>query len=615
MSDNLQLPPLGRGKLALCLGMGGAGLGCFVGALEGRWIAYRDLIPTTPFALELLAICMTYAILLGGLGCLLGFLRRWKKPRRVLSGLLLTSAAWLLPYQTHSAWVTPLGLSVIFLFYFWWKPSTLKLRFLSSTCIAGFTLVLLSGYPKHPNAPRITGAKDLPNIVLVVIDTLRADFLSSYGHLADGKATTPVLDRLATKGVRFEAAYAQAPWTRPSTASLFTGLYPASHGIVTPFDPLAKALPTMASMLQNRGYQTAAFSANPQISTAFGFNHGFDRFWSSTARLKDRSAGIRLARKLGLGSVEVQPERGVLHSTADDVNQAVGQWLDHKASGEATFLYVHYLDPHDPYSAPEDLLGVKPGLPVDESILYASQDLPPFPLEAALLPGLDSKELRELKRRYETEIRFVDDRLGKMLERLREEGIWGENDYLVITSDHGEEFHEHQQWQHGRSLYEEMIHVPLIVLGPNIPPGTVVSESVELVDVLPTMANWSGAPPDFDQHGEGLFGERLKFGAFSHRPREKYPIWSLRIENQKTVWIQNQKELLRLDFDLQQDPKETNPLNPGGPTVFPQLHRRLEELMTSSAEYKHGPVDALELDSRAAQDLEQLGYIDGAEED
>jgi len=615
MSDNLQQPPSHRGKLAVNLGLGGAWLGCLVGAVEGRWIAYRDFIPTKPFAEDLLVLCIPYFFLLGGLGFLAGLLRRWQNPSRVLCVLLLASGAWLLPYQTHSAWTTALGLGFLFLLCFLWLRSTPRIHKAVPTVLSLLILTLYSGYPRNSTAQRAKPSGALPNVVMVVIDTLRADSLSCYSQLADGRKTSPVLDELAESGMRFESAYAQAPWTRPATASLFTGLYPASHGIVTPFDPLAKSIPTTATMLQQRGYQTAAFSANPQISKAFGFHNGFDHFWSSTTRLKDQSAGIRLSRKLGFGNVEIQPERGVLHSTADDVNQAVDHWLKYTASDEPTFLYVHYLDPHDPYAAPEDLLGVTSSGNVDESALYASQDLPPFPLEGASLASLNEKELRELKRRYQTEVRFVDHRLGEMLQRLRESGVWGEDDYLIVTSDHGEEFHEHQQWQHGRSLYEEMIHVPLIVLGPEVPVGAVHSDPVELVDLLPTIASWTGGPPEFDQHGEGLFGERKKTGAFSHRPREKHPIWSLRIGKQKTVWIQDQTELVKLDFDLALDPSESHPLNEGGKTAFPRLHRRLEGLMTSSAEFKREAIDAVDLNAQAAQDLEQLGYIDGSGED
>ena len=600
-----------RLESSLRLGLYGSTLGALVGAIEGRWIAYRDFIPLSPFSAELLSTCLAYLILLGGFGALLGFVRKWKRPEKIHCGLAMVCAIWVLPYQSTSYATTALGLVAIAAACFFYLKSPAKLRLISWFLHAPLVLCLLAYFPNST-----TNAKhDAPNIVLVVIDTLRADAISPHNEEDKAAHRSPILESLAKNGTRFDKAYAQAPWTRPSTASLFTGLYPASHGIVTPADRLDRALPTVATMLKERGYQTVGFSANPQISAAFGFHNGFNRFWSSTMQLKDRSAGVRLLRKWGMGKIEEQPDRGVLHSTADDVNSAVHKWLDNHDDAAPTFLYVHYLDPHDPYSAPEDLLGEARISDVEEAPLYASQELPPYPLQGSTLPNVSPIDRRELHRRYNTEIRFVDDRLGKMLEQLRMNGVWGEDDYLIITSDHGEEFYEHNQWQHGRSLYEEMIHVPLILVGPTIEQGRVVQEPMELVDVLPTIAAWAGGAPPFEQHGEDLFRDRKKVGAFSHRPREKHPIWSLRVENQKVIWIRDGEEWIKLAFDLSIDPNEEQALENEGGKHFLRLHERLSELMSSSSEYRREGAQAIELSAQDAQDLEQLGYIDGAEED
>ena len=600
---------------SLWLGLCGAGLGALLGAIEGRWIAHRDFISLAPFSEELLSICLAYLMLVGGIGVLLGLARRWSRPERIVCGLTMACAVWVLPYQSTSGVTTILGLTMVAAACGIYLRSSTRLRGIFWTLDLLLLLALLAGYPNLEAAPKPDASEGAPNVVLVVIDTLRADALSPSNPTPRTESISPVIESLAQKGTRFDKAHAQAPWTRPSTASLFTGLYPASHGIVTPFDPLDPSLQTMASMLQERGYQTVGFSANPQISAAFGFQNGFDRFWSSTTQLEGKSAGVRLLRKWGLGKVEGQPARGVLHSTADDVNLAVKKWLNGNSTERPTFLYVHYLDPHDPYTAPEDLLGQPSLAEVEEAPLYASQELPPYPLAGSSLPRVSHQELRELQRRYNTEIRFVDDRLGKMLEQLRAKGVYGEEDYLIITSDHGEEFYEHRQWQHGRSLYEEMIRVPLIVLGPTIARAHVVQEPVELVDVLPTVAAWVGAPPPLEQHGENLFGDRKKVGSFSHRPREQHPIWSLRIADQKVIWIQNGEQWVKLAFDLNVDPLEAHALEAEGGRPFLAMHQRLAELMESSSQYRREGIGAIELDASDAQGLEQLGYIDGAEED
>lgn len=615
MPNRLHQPKSNRIKQGVSLCAGGGFIGALMGAMEGRWIAHQNFISLAPFDADLIQICIHYLALMGGLGLLLGFVRKWRRPGRVFCALAFLGAAWVLPYQSTAAWATVSGLAILVFGCVLYLRSSPKWRAIYLSLDAILLLTLISGFPGSSAKGSDEETPSLPNIVLVVIDTLRADALSPYSSTALAENVSPVIHSLAQKGTVFHKAYAQAPWTRPSTASLFTGLYPASHGIVTPFDPLNQALPTMASMLKQRGYQTVGFSANPQVSAAFGFHNGFDRFWNSTTRLKDKSAGVRLLRKWGVGVEEEQPSRGVLHSTADDVNLAVNGWLKEEASNTPTFLYVHYLDPHDPYAAPEDLLNQPRLAEVKEDSLYASQELPPFPLQGSTLQSLNPLELQELQRRYNTEIRFVDDRLGKMLEQLRAQGLWGEEDYLILTSDHGEEFYEHEQWQHGRSLFEEMIHVPLIVLGPGVSKNHIVQGAVELVDVLPTLAAWSGGPPKFDQHGEALFGERNKVGAFSHRPRQKHPIWSLRVANQKVIWIQNGEEWVKLAFDLSTDPHEASAVEAEGGEAFLGVHRRLGELQDSSSEYMRQGSSALMLDASAAQDLEQLGYIDGVEED
>ncbi|MHC4380050.1 MAG: sulfatase, partial [Planctomycetota bacterium] len=438
MSDDLPAAhPSSRLVGALTLGATCGLLGVWMGAVEGRWIAYSESFPVDPFAPELIVIVVHYLVLFGCLGLLLGLARRWQRPQAVLCGLAMLATIWILPYRSPSTTVTVVGLVVMAACCRLYLSAGPRLRATYLLADAALALALLAGIPATSTPPPDAlagGPARLPNIVVVVIDTLRADHLSCYGYSPGEDSISPVLDGLAAAGTRFDKAYAQAPWTRPSTASLFTGLYPASHGIVTPYDPLGADLPTIATMLRSRGYRTVGFSANPQIAPAFGFHHGFQRFWNSTVHIESLSAGVRLARKLGIGSAPPPLRRGVHDSTADDVNRKVIRWLQSAPEDAPTFLYVHYLDPHDPYSAPEDLLDVPEVSIVDEGPLYASQDLPPFPIEGSTLPGLDPAQMAELQLRYDNEIAFVDDRLGHLLLELRASGMLGAEDYLVITS-------------------------------------------------------------------------------------------------------------------------------------------------------------------------------------
>jgi arylsulfatase A-like enzyme len=607
-------PPPRPGRLGGAIRLCGVGmiLGLLSGALEGRWIAHRDLYPVSAFDPELAAIALHHVILFGGVGLLLGLAWRWRRPQRPACLMALAAAVWIIPFQAQSTTAMVVGLVVVAAACVLYLRSSVRLQRLWLGLDSLLGMLLLAGFV-DTSAPPDPVRDDLPNIVMVVIDTLRSDHLSCYGHRPEGRPTTPNIDAVAAAGTRFERAFAQAPWTRPSVASLFTGTFAASHGIVTHKDKLGD-FPTIATMLRARGYRTTAFSANPQVSPTFGFDPGFQVFWNSTDRSTRASAVVRLWRKVGipLGLVAADPDpprRGVRGSTADDVNDAVLRWLGDAVVDEPSFLYVHYLDPHDPYSAPEDLLGLAPGPAVDEEPLYASQKLPPFPLEGCGLPGLETAEMRELQRRYDTEIRFVDEHVGELLEELYDSGMLGPDDYLVITSDHGEEFHEHQQWQHGRSLFDEMIHVPLIVQGPGIPAGQVVPATVQLVDILPSIAAWSGAPPDFPGHGQDLFAPRDGDDAFAQRPRYA-TMWSLRRGQRSLIWIFDEEDATVLAYDLAVDPGETTPLPEAGGAAFADMRRRLAELFETAADLRRGTTDEVELDAEMTRRLQQLGYID-----
>ena len=311
------------------------------------------------------------------------------------------------------------------------------------------------------------------NVIFIVIDTLRADHLSAWGYQAPqavDPATSPVIDALAADGVRFAQAYAQAPWTRPSAASYLTGLYPQSHAIATQFDRLSEQVPTLAEFLRDAGFRTVGFSANPQVSPPFGLSQGFDRFWNPSSYFQSATFLRAVRRHPWVTAVESQlrpqpaasagpPQRGIPNSDADAVNRAVRGWMQGVSDDRPTFLYLHYLDPHDPYNAPVDYLYSDPDShrQRDESVFHADRLVPPRPLQGSIMDSTSDAELRDHIRRYDTEIRFVDTRLGELLDELRAAGLYRQDrDLVILTSDHGEEFYEHQQWLHGQSLYEEM---------------------------------------------------------------------------------------------------------------------------------------------------------------
>jgi len=366
---------------------------------------------------------------------------------------------------------------------------------------------------------------DLPNVTVLLLDTQRADRLSCYGYeRPDGKQVSPVIDSLAAQGTRFDWNYSAAPWTRPSIASLFTGLYPTSHQTYGPERALPKWSVTMAEMFHGLGYRTAGFSANANISAVWGFAQGFQEFWC----LDDKElidivtwgeAVNRLRRVFKL-----------FHETPDNaaiVNEQVFPWIDKVKDGDnPVFTYVQYLDPHFPYHPVEDLLNDNPP-DFDDLVSKVDSEATgtflPYPFQARARPT--EEVLQGFSDLYDAEVAFMDRELGKLVERIREAGLLGEDDWLIITSDHGEEFFEHLQWGHGQNLLNEVIRVPLIVVGPGVPEGQVIAEPTVLIDLLPTLAGVVGGESLIEQ---GLNETEQEDGSMKREPRPGFdlrPIW------------------------------------------------------------------------------------------
>ena len=311
-----------------------------------------------------------------------------------------------------------------------------------------------------PEAPPV-------NVVVYLVDTLRADRLGVYGY---PKPTTPALDRLAKDAVVFENAYAPAPWTLPSVVSLMTPTWPCEHGVVLDGDRVADSLVPLAARLQQAGYATGAFLANAFAGEMSGLDRGFDHSESV------------------LGRWTWTPRA----------------WLEERGD-EPFFLYVHQVETHDPYFAPpriRALFGyVPPATRVElRDALRSLRRLTRFDFDRGLAPGTtDNTEAQRAQMRavaahadslalaYDAAARFADRRLALTLRALEDLGLW-DRTLFVFLSDHGEEFGEHGGWQHDHSVYEELVRSPLVVRFPgNEFGGRRVREPVSLVDVGPTI--------------------------------------------------------------------------------------------------------------------------------
>jgi arylsulfatase A-like enzyme len=326
-------------------------------------------------------------------------------------------------------------------------------------------------------------ARRRPNVVVVVIDTLRADALGSYGN---PRGPTPFLDELAGGGMRYANAYATSSWTIPSVASLLTSRYPSQHGVTSLLSVMPGDEPTFVRKLAELGYVTAGFTANGAIGPAFA-HAGFST-WAICATVAHKVRTATLGRK----SL---------------------QWIDRaRASHPDRPLFVYYqlMEPHFPYEPRHPPAVVSaldaPFVPKAHwKTFHPGANFTRLEAESALLAPWDVAIMKAL---YERAVEDVDADLRTLFAELRLRGIL-DDAVVVVTSDHGEEFHEHGLMFHGATLYEEVIRVPLIVLAPGVA-GQVSEKRVSLLDVAPTIFRLVGATPDPIFEGRALLDPATK---------------------------------------------------------------------------------------------------------
>lgn len=445
-----------------------------------------------------------------------------------------------------------------------------RLRSVGLACVLG--LAACSG-----------GEERAPDLLLVTIDTLRPDFLSAYGH---PRATTPHIDSLAQAGALFERHYTVTSLTAPSHASLFTGLYPSEHGVWRngyDFDPQLTRLP---EVLRAAGYRTAGVVAVSLIGERFGFAAGFEEFDDEIeggGRHHQRPGDEVVER--ALAALEREDERPL-------------------------FLWVHLFDPHDPYEAPQPS-----GLDEAEGRALFGERAEPtgrFGLEAIV----------DAQLAYEDEVAYVDAQLGRLL------GAWdarGRRSLVALTADHGEGLGEHRMMGHGRTLYEEQVHVPLVLRMPEVVPAgarigsvsSVVDLSATLLDLLGASAEgalpgaslrarWSGVEPAEPPYAIlecRVDAERVARMGGELEPGQTLGLQAAVVDaSSKYIWTPTAGAEL---YALDEDPAESDDrLDAQGEA--PLLHsRRLQSWLTRVGRTR-GSGQAVDADTRAM--LDALGY-------
>ena len=456
-----------------------------------------------------------------------------------------------------------------------------------------------------PAPPRAAAPAGAPNVVLVMVDTLRADHLSCYGSTA---VRTPHIDALAADGMRWANTFAQASWTRPSVATILTGLYPSSHGAVHKADRLPDRVDTLAEVLGRAGYHTVGFADNANVSQAFNFQQGFDEYHylapdfffaaSEPAAQLALYSGLRLVRERFLAHyVDVHH----YYQPAEVVTAEVRRWLDRGARDEPFFLFAHYMDPHDPYFA-HPFNG--------EGYARVAHPNPP--------PALAER----LHRLYEGEVAYLDEHLGVLFDDLRRRGLYGRT-LVVLTADHGEEFHEHGGWWHGTTLYDEQIHVPLIVKppgahgpGPAGGAGRVLDELATSLDIAPTILAAAGlkVPKTLPGHALPLDGGAApaRESTFAEEDLEGNVLQAVRTREWKLITANegNPRGLAPEElYDLPHDPGERQNVVASAPGDAADRMRAALGRSVLEARQHGGASEQAGVDAATRARLKSLGYI------
>jgi len=404
------------------------------------------------------------------------------------------------------------------------------------------------------------------NVVIVTFDTTRADHIGAYGY--DG-ASTPNIDRLAREGTLFRQAFTAVPITLPSHTTIMTGRYPTGHGVrdngifTVPEEEL-----TLAEILRNEGYRTAAAVGSFPLTAQFGLDQGFELFDDRVSPGFEDFLARRRLPKSGLFFDERRAAR---------VNEAVYPWLE-EHHREPFFLWVHYFDPHQP-------------------------QVPPPPYDQ-LFAG----------RSYDGEIAYADESLGTLLDRLRELGVY-ERTLVVFTSDHGEGLGEHHEDTHSILAYNTTLHVPLVMRIPRGPTAWVVDERVGTVDIVPTVLELLGLAVPEGIHGRSLT-PLLDFGGGEAKPPRPYYAETLSprllngwgelrgIFSGRFKYIHGPEPEL---FDLEEDPGEIVNLASERPEVAETLYGELNTLIRRQADSRGEA--RREIDDETLRRLESLGYL------
>jgi len=446
----------------------------------------------------------------------------------------------------------------------------------------------------NTSPPRTAGTshKTGGDIILIIIDTLRADHLGCYGYK---RPITPNIDALAGDGIRFATCISQAPWTIPSIMSIMTSMYPSVNGVKDVKSRLDPMRSTLAEAMKEGGYRTAGLVSHTFVDRRFGFADGFERY----------------------------DDKGAIHKGAGVTTNLATSMID-DLRGDDFFFFVHYFDPHFPYDppAPYDTLFTTAGR---EKKTITWKDMKQY---AHINNPLPPRELERLIGLYDGEINYTDAMVGKFIGHLKKIGIY-DRSTILLTADHGEEFKDHGSMGHTRTLYDELIHVPLIIKLPHSEKaGTVIRDQVRSLDIAPTLLHLAGAdiPGEFQGVDLSPFWTKGDYHVClpAHSETSRHAILrSIRAGNYKYIevvrpsfyhTVKGKSPRIHETYDLGRDSEEKNDLEEDEAAPQASLRKSLFQWISSS-EIEHeflpkaGGTEEVTYDKETLERLKALGYV------
>ena len=457
--------------------------------------------------------------------------------------------------------------------------------------------LVVAGVAALASCSRSGSRTEQPNVILISLDSCRADHLSSYGYQ---RPTTPNLDALAARGALFLNAYSSTSWTLPAHMALFTALPDSVHGVNANGRPaLDPARVTLAQQFKAASYETAAFVSGPYLHAAFGFDRGFDRYVNCTSYPD-------LNPLLG-------PRRHSIHhrSHVDVTNprlfRAVEGWLE-TPHDPPFFLFIHVWDIHYDYIPPPPF---DKRFDPDYQGLVTATDYEDSP---AVHQGMDPRDLAHIVALYDGEIASTDEYLGRLFKRVEDLGL-AKRTLIVVTADHGEEFFEHGNKGHQKSLYDEVLHIPLIMRWPGrVPERVRVKEQARIIDIAPTLAALCGLPPNPEAVGVSLVdhlqGRARDLPAYAELEVGQH-LRSIRMPTFKLIWdLVSDRQTL---YDPVADPGETTVLASSAPIAAPAAKylsdwSHYAQSLARSLPQTKGR-GAAELPQEVVEKLKAIGYV------